>query len=384
MKTIVVLIALAGIASAAPASPQGNGFKIIASRSPSFIKRQKKSPQQQESFIPQSPESVSQFETLPDDFSADVNGPTASARSHSGFKGPIVVKKKSGYHYYRNSEEERAAADPHENCGKQMRVKLCNSHVNRRSNDMIAATNDNRNPKDDVELSMQVAEEALQSLQKNMQKMEENGQWKHGQSELDTTMHQNIEAVRQALQNVQGRIGKKETTNLQATTLKDTKLDHAGMKHGKFGKSSDVDIAMQESDQMDTLETAEKSAKENMLQWKHHDNARTSYGGYALGGLNLGGASGVHLAGAGGPAVGVFPHAKVGGCAIPLLLSCSPSVVQGSLAKSHSSYAAPAYKESDDLNSKKKRDAVKTSKDLTSSKMKMPTKKNTEILETML
>lgn len=46
-------------------------------------------------------------------------------------------------------------------------------------------------------------------------------------------------------------------------------------------------------------------------------------------------------AGAAGPAIGLFPNAKVGGCAVPLLLSCSPNVVSGHLAH-QPSYAAPA------------------------------------------
>lgn len=46
-------------------------------------------------------------------------------------------------------------------------------------------------------------------------------------------------------------------------------------------------------------------------------------------------------AGAAGPTVGLFPNAKVGGCAVPLLLSCAPSVVSGHLAH-QGSYVAPA------------------------------------------
>lgn len=37
---------------------------------------------------------------------------------------------------------------------------------------------------------------------------------------------------------------------------------------------------------------------------------------------------------ASGPAYGVFPNANVGGCNVPLLLSCSPSIVPGRLVKS--------------------------------------------------
>lgn len=67
------------------------------------------------------------------------------------------------------------------------------------------------------------------------------------------------------------------------------------------------------------------------------------------------GASGLALA-SHGPAVGVFPHANVGGCNVPILLSCSPSIVSGHLAAG-SSYggavsayggAVPAYRSIED------------------------------------
>ncbi|KAJ2952954.1 hypothetical protein O0L34_g7327 [Tuta absoluta] len=53
-------------------------------------------------------------------------------------------------------------------------------------------------------------------------------------------------------------------------------------------------------------------------------------------------AAGAAAAAPAAPAVGIFPGAKVGGCAVPLLLSCAPSVHAGHIA--HSAYpAAPAY-----------------------------------------
>ncbi|XP_021185027.3 uncharacterized protein LOC110372558 [Helicoverpa armigera] len=36
-----------------------------------------------------------------------------------------------------------------------------------------------------------------------------------------------------------------------------------------------------------------------------------------------------------GTALGVFPNANVGGCSVPLLFSCSPSIVSGHMAESH-------------------------------------------------
>ncbi|XP_028170815.1 uncharacterized protein LOC114360330 [Ostrinia furnacalis] len=87
-------------------------------------------------------------------------------------------------------------------------------------------------------------------------------------------------------------------------------------------------------------------------------HARLAYDsslGYGASSLSLGGyGAGAHgalaLSGvAHGPAVGVFPNANIGGCAIPILLSCAPNVVAGHLAESHgysgySGYSAPAYR----------------------------------------
>ncbi|KAF9421873.1 hypothetical protein HW555_002313 [Spodoptera exigua] len=46
-----------------------------------------------------------------------------------------------------------------------------------------------------------------------------------------------------------------------------------------------------------------------------------------------------------GTALGLFPNANVGGCGVPLLFSCSPSIVSGQLVQSAAaqSHAAPAY-----------------------------------------
>lgn len=53
----------------------------------------------------------------------------------------------------------------------------------------------------------------------------------------------------------------------------------------------------------------------------------------------------------GGSALGIFPKANVGGCAVPLLISCSPSVVHGSLSKyPNSGYASPSYRTSHNSN----------------------------------
>lgn len=55
-------------------------------------------------------------------------------------------------------------------------------------------------------------------------------------------------------------------------------------------------------------------------------------------------------------AVGLFPNANVGGCGIPLLLSCSPNVVSGTLAKGQPTYTAPSYRSMDAYRYHKKRE----------------------------
>lgn len=59
-------------------------------------------------------------------------------------------------------------------------------------------------------------------------------------------------------------------------------------------------------------------------------SSASAYGGGAYGG------------GAYGPAVGVFPNANVGGCAVPLLLSCSPNVQAGKIIRQSHYGGAPA------------------------------------------
>ncbi|CAH0604829.1 unnamed protein product [Chrysodeixis includens] len=63
------------------------------------------------------------------------------------------------------------------------------------------------------------------------------------------------------------------------------------------------------------------------------------YGGAALGGLPSAGISGYGGHGlssySSGPALGVFPNARVSGCNVPLLFSCSPSIVPGHMMDSH-------------------------------------------------
>ncbi|XP_059057174.1 uncharacterized protein LOC131850827 [Achroia grisella] len=140
--------------------------------------------------------------------------------------------------------------------------------------------------------------------------------------------------------------------------------------------SVDMDNFMQPTLQMNMADFMGKSALENMHQWTHkEDGGRSAYGPvYGSSGLNLA-ASGT----SGSGAIGVFPNANVGGCAIPLLLSCSPSVVPGSLTKSsyghETSYGGniPAYRGNEEHNIHMKRD-IKKSNDKLSTKLKRASK----------
>ncbi|XP_013194408.1 uncharacterized protein LOC106137986 [Amyelois transitella] len=135
-------------------------------------------------------------------------------------------------------------------------------------------------------------------------------------------------------------------------------------------KSADLDGLMLPN-MPNWIDFTGKSAMD-LMQWSHKmDGGRSAYGGYG-GGLSGGSGSG------GAGAVGVFPNAHVGGCAVPLLLSCSPSVVSGSLAKSGygSSYgSAPAYKSAEERNLHNKRDTKKIKDGLNKKNIKQKTSK---------
>lgn len=149
-------------------------------------------------------------------------------------------------------------------------------------------------------------------------------------------------------------------------------------------KAAEMDNSVQSTLQVNTNEQSGKTALEHNTNWKQQQvgAARGAYGAYGLGGAgvgaigaSIGAATGLAGGSSGGSgAIGVFPHANTGGCAIPLLLSCSPSVVSGSLAKTHSGYGAPAYRAGENFNFHTKRD-TKKSNEITAAKVqRSPTK----------
>ncbi|GBP25006.1 hypothetical protein EVAR_94301_1 [Eumeta japonica] len=78
------------------------------------------------------------------------------------------------------------------------------------------------------------------------------------------------------------------------------------------------------------------------------DASARTYGSYAEAATGLASIAGLSAAAPAhaGSAMGLFPHARIGGCAIPLLLSCSPNIVAGHLVKSQAypSYSTPSYR----------------------------------------
>ncbi|XP_073943793.1 uncharacterized protein [Choristoneura fumiferana] len=154
--------------------------------------------------------------------------------------------------------------------------------------------------------------------------------------------------------------------------LEKSKQLHSFSVHGKSADGVSDSASLQISP--NGLHSGFKSSLDvpKSKSWKDasfHASSRGAYGS----GLSLGGGYGASSYGASGygagatsgaGAVGVFPNAHVGNCAIPLLLSCSPNVAAGHLAKSHSSYSAPSYasqsyRNTETTNTHSKRDITK-------------------------
>lgn len=82
----------------------------------------------------------------------------------------------------------------------------------------------------------------------------------------------------------------------------------------------------------------------NQMMSEHVPKARYGYGAPAAGALSGVGGQLLAPAVAAAPSIGVFPSGSTGGCSVPLLLSCSPSVVPGRIVHTHGpqSYGAGA------------------------------------------
>lgn len=95
---------------------------------------------------------------------------------------------------------------------------------------------------------------------------------------------------------------------------------HAGYPPVGYGPHYRADDQMSEDGEMMSFSDMDHVS---MARSYGYGAPAAQHGGYGAGGA--------------GPAVGVFPNAHVSGCNVPLLLSCSPSVVPGRIV-SHGGY----------------------------------------------
>lgn len=226
MKTSVVLLALATAALAAPAHHE-EAFKdehqTPAKLMDGFTRERKSTLESSSSPNPGSP----------------VNLPSSSQNSEFGVSGrsfnlqkPIIIKKKVGssYQVYRDSDEEKL--DSPEPCMKQVRVKLCEDHNVAKSSDMMKSSTI-EDPKihmteDDMKHSIMLAKEAIETIQKDLRKIEhtpaKTAPWKHGDSESDVELHQDIEVARQALEHIHNNFGILEVPNSHDTSVKEAEI----------------------------------------------------------------------------------------------------------------------------------------------------------------
>ncbi|XP_045491517.1 interaptin-like [Colias croceus] len=188
MKTLILLTALAAIACAGPAYLGKDGVEQESRLNGVLktIKRERKSP---------IPESTS-------DLSSDLHSQTLPGiiekSSNSGFRKPIIVKKKFGYHIYRDSDEELAQSEPRHNCRRQFRFKLCDDD-DETSNEKMRNLHTEDIDNTDVEQSLKMAKEAVESLQRDLQKIQRNAkltQKHHSDEQLETELNKKAEEPR--------------------------------------------------------------------------------------------------------------------------------------------------------------------------------------------
>nr|AON96627.1 VMP136 protein [Bicyclus anynana] len=224
MKITILLCAVTAIAVAVPTHHHENlQEESTLENLPTTIQREKKSPLHDHHAAEMTHEAGSE------DILASKSGHRVPMEGRSlGFKKPIIVKKKIGYHVYRDSDEEMAHADPHENCSKQIKVKLCDEESGLHKNMGACLTSKRLNEEiteKEIENSIKKAKEAVENLQRGLHRME------HSSAKLantedkelddDLEVHQHIEAARKALEHVQKNFGNLDTLGLQAPTIEE-------------------------------------------------------------------------------------------------------------------------------------------------------------------
>lgn len=219
MNTLVVLSALAAIATAAPTLPENHysGHRPLSYQFTPTFRREKKSPVDHNDAVPVL-EVSQKFPSSELSHAHEV-----SARS-SGSKKPIIVKNKLGYHLYRDSDEEQAQADSQEKCTKEVKVKLCDvenlqaKSSNLRDNFVVGEANIHQS-ENEMEHSIKMAKETVENLQKM-------SHWKHSEFGPDAEIHKDIEVARQALAHIQQNFGNLESMNMRTSILNDAEALH--------------------------------------------------------------------------------------------------------------------------------------------------------------
>lgn len=246
MYTLVVLSALAAIATAAPTLPENhhNGYRSSYQITPTF-RREKKSPVEAHNDAATVPEESQNFPRSHLNNAHEVSAKTFEA------KKSIIKKNKMGYHLYRDSDEEQAQAGSREKCTKEVKVKLCDEeNLESKSSTMkesfSAGEANVHQSENGMEHSIQMAKETVE----NPQKM---SHWKHSDFGPDAEIHNDIEIVRQALAHIQENFGNLESMNARSANLND-----AG------GPLQDAHVRMTD--------------KERMAQWKEAiDNIQKNF-----------------------------------------------------------------------------------------------------------
>ncbi|XP_022124215.2 ERC protein 2-like [Pieris rapae] len=223
MKTIIVLSALATIAIAVPV--WDNGIKQDPQHNAihKTIKRERKST------IQESPADLS----LDNDESSltGISKEPLNHKTHS-FRKPVIVKKKFGYQIFRDSDEELAQAQPRENCRRQFRFKLCDESDETAVNNMRTINTENVEERD-VQHSLKMAKEAVEILQRDLQKIEESTKTMHKnhlEEDMEDKLHRNIEHVKEASQLLNQNIGNLDALALKAISSKEINLEKTDSK----------------------------------------------------------------------------------------------------------------------------------------------------------
>ncbi|CAB3255360.1 unnamed protein product [Arctia plantaginis] len=240
MKTLV-LLTLVSVALAAPALQEEateyhQNLQFPAHRFLESVKRERKSPTELKS-------STLLHSSVPNTrIHTDEDIPIQTGRSFA-LKTPVIVKKKTGYHLYRDSEEEKAYADSREHCGRQVKVKLCDEDGKFRK--MLRSSGheiSDSTSKNDMKHSIMMAREAIENLQRDFKRIEQNSASGKLDSKSDTDLHEDLEVTRQALEDIHKNYENLETMSLRASPLMDS--DAMQNLHIRLANTEDERMAL--------------------------------------------------------------------------------------------------------------------------------------------